>query len=505
MNWQHGYRTEVPYTCSYFRELAPDWLDLAALLKGQPSPRSKPGAPFRYLELGSGMGFNLCLQAALYPEGEFIGVDFNPDHIVHSQRLSEALQLGNVRFVEADILALASQAGDLENKHHYVTAHGVATWVKEPVREALMQLAATALRAGGFFYCSYNTLPGWLQSYPLRQLARAKALRRGSSPDDSLKSLMEAAETLNALIGQPFQPTPLGKQVPGLRNELVAIKNHPPEYLIQEYMNETWEPMAVHQMHDLAASHKLRYVSSATLVENIEQFLHDSVRDVVLSEADPTVRQSLQDLATNKRFRRDIFCRGMTSITGFEISQQFRQVRVALKEVPEQKDYHYLTSFGSINLRNRITVAIEESLASGPQELRTLLDLNNLQELELAQAIVLLLETNRIGLDRGEASLHAQDMCQNVNRNLATMQLAGRPYSYRLAASIGAAVSISLPEACVESALQSDPGADLAPALTAVLQQMNIAIEGDLVSGVQAYLGRRPMLQRLGVIAIGGS
>jgi SAM-dependent methyltransferase len=345
MNWQHGYRAEVPYVCGYFRELAPDWLDLAVLLKGQSSPRPKPGAPFRYLELGSGMGLNLCLQASLYPEGEFIGVDFNPDHVVHSQRLSEALELRNVSFVEADILALASQPGDLANSHHYVVAHGVATWVKEPVREALMQLAATAMRAGGFFYCSYNTLPGWLQSYPLRQLARAKALRRGSSPGDSLNSLLEAAETLKALIGPPFQPTPLAKQVPGLRHELVEIKNHAPEYLIQEYMNDAWEPMAVDQMHELAATHKLRYVSSATLSDNFEDFLHVSVRDAVLSEADPAMRQTLQDLVTNKRFRRDIFCRGVAMLTSIEFSQQFRQLRVALKEMPQRRDSGYPTSF----------------------------------------------------------------------------------------------------------------------------------------------------------------
>jgi SAM-dependent methyltransferase len=502
MNWQHGYRAEVPYTCGYYRELAPDWLDLAALLKGQPSPRPKPGAPFRYLELGSGMGFGLCLQACLHPEGEFLGVDFNPDHIVHSQRLSEALGLRNVQFVEADILTLTSQPGDIaQNNHHYVIAHGVATWVKEPIRQALMQLAAASLRAGGFFYCSYNTLPGWLQSYPLRQLARAKALRRGSSPDESLKSLLEAAETLQTLLGPPFQPNPLATQVPGLRNELNAIKNHAPEYLIQEYMNDSWEPMTVDQMHELAASHKLRYIGSATLTDNIEQFLHESVREIVLSEADPTVRQSLQDLATNKRFRRDIFCRGVTSMTSIEVSQHFRQVRIALKETPERKDNRYLTSFGTINFSNKVGSVIEEALASGPQELGALQDLNNLQELELAQAIVLLLEANRIGLDRGDASQPAEDMCQHVNRNLATMQMTGRPYCYRVASSIGTAINFSLCEALIESALQSDPEADSVPALIAGLHQMNIAIERDVADVVRTYLMRRPALQRLGVVA----
>jgi SAM-dependent methyltransferase len=500
MDWQHGYRAEVPYTCGYFRELAPDWLDLAALLKEQPSPRPHPGAPFRYLELGSGMGLSLCLLAALYPEGEFIGVDFNPDHIAHSQRLNDALQLRNVRFVEADILTLANQPGELSNNHHYVAAHGVATWVQEPIRQALFGLAATALRPGGFFFCSYNTLPGWLHSYPLRQLVMANAHRRGSTPDDLLKSLQDSIDTLKALLGPPFQPTPLATQVPGLRSHLMGLMNHPPEYLIQEYMNDSWDPIPVAQMHDLAAAHKLRYVSSATLSDNLEEFLHDRVRETVLSESDPTIRQTLQDLATNQRFRRDLFCRGTTRMTSVELSQQFRQLRVAPREMPQQKERVYPTSFGAIHFKANRCAAIEDALASGPQELGTVQDLHSLQSRELLQAIVLLLEADRIGIDRGGAGKQAENICRDVNRSLAAMQSTGRPYWVRTAPSIGTAVSFSYAEALIESALQTDPEADPLPALAAGLSEVNYPLDGDPAAVLQAYLLRRPALQRLGAI-----
>jgi SAM-dependent methyltransferase len=500
MDWQHGYRAEVTYTCGFFRELTPDWLDLAALLKVQPSPRPKPGAPFRYLELGSGMGFHLCLQAALYPEGEFIGIDFNPDHIVHSQRLSEALQLDNVRFAEADILSLASQPGDLAHGQHYVVAHGVATWVKEPIRQALMQLAATALRPGGLFYCSYNTLPGWLDSFPLRQLARAKAMQRGTSPDTSLQCLLEATETLKSFVANPINNGPLGMNLPGLRHELGKIENHDPEYLIQEYMNEFWEPLDVHTMHTLAASHKLRYVSSATLVENFEWLLHDSVRPIVLSETDPTIRQTLLDIATYKRFRRDIFCRGSFNLTSTELSQQFRQLRVALKETPQRQESGFLTSFGVINFKADACAAIEDLLAPGPLDLGSLQDRLSLEKLDLAQVIVLLLEADRIGLHRGDASLQAEDRGREANRYLTSMQLAGRPYAYRAVASLGTAVRLVLGEALAEAALQNDPEADPIPAIIAGMDQLNVSNKGDVANGLQAYKERRPGLQRLGVI-----
>ena len=56
MTWDHGYFSSTSYTAGFYRELAPAWLDFAALLKGHQPPRSHEGEPFTYLELGSGMG-----------------------------------------------------------------------------------------------------------------------------------------------------------------------------------------------------------------------------------------------------------------------------------------------------------------------------------------------------------------------------------------------------------------------------------------------------------------
>jgi tRNA G46 methylase TrmB len=98
MSWDHGYFSSTSYTSGVYRELAPAWLDFAALLKGHQPPRSHEGEAFSYLELGSGMGLGLCLLAAAYPEGRFTGIDFQPDHIVHSRRLAQQLGLANINF-----------------------------------------------------------------------------------------------------------------------------------------------------------------------------------------------------------------------------------------------------------------------------------------------------------------------------------------------------------------------------------------------------------------------
>ena len=96
MDWGHGYCVATPYTSNFYRELSPDWLDFAFALKGFSPPRGFRGQKFSYLDLGSGMGLGLCILAALFPEGDFTGIDFMPEHIVHSRQLADRLGLNNI-------------------------------------------------------------------------------------------------------------------------------------------------------------------------------------------------------------------------------------------------------------------------------------------------------------------------------------------------------------------------------------------------------------------------
>jgi tRNA G46 methylase TrmB len=106
-DWTHGYNIEQGYTYGVYRELAPDWMDVCAMLAGFAVPSEGAQGQLRYLELGCGQGFGLALIASAYPQIEFVGVDFSPEHIAHARGLAHAAGLDNVRFVEADFLDLA--------------------------------------------------------------------------------------------------------------------------------------------------------------------------------------------------------------------------------------------------------------------------------------------------------------------------------------------------------------------------------------------------------------
>ena len=71
----------------------------ALLFAGFRSNLTKSGA--RYCELGCGYGLTTLVLAAANPHMTFVGVDFNPTHIVAAKTLVESARLPNIRFVEA--------------------------------------------------------------------------------------------------------------------------------------------------------------------------------------------------------------------------------------------------------------------------------------------------------------------------------------------------------------------------------------------------------------------
>ena len=495
MAWDHGYFSAASYTCGAYRELAPAWLDFAALLKGHQPPRGHEGEAFSYLELGSGMGFGLCLLAAAYPEGQFTGIDFQPDHIVHSRRLAQRLGLANISFQEADFLSLAASPGPLAAAHHYVVAHGIATWICEPIQAALLQLASAALTPGGILYCSYNTFPGWLAATAYQHLANE--LRRGGA--HSGQTLKGAAQQLTGLLGSTEAPSALAQAQPALRAKLAQIPNQNAAYVLQEYGNEGWQPLYVADLHRRCAAHKLRFHASATLPENFLDLLPSNVRPAVLAETDPGLRQSLQDLAINQSFRRDLFLRGVASSTNNELRQRISGVMLRLLEAPATENYVFTTSFGQVSGAAERYRQLEQGLAGGPRSFGQLLEDTGIALPELAKTVSLLLHAGRIGFDR--CACADFNRARQVNDQLLELILDGRPYDHLLAPGSGGAVVFSLVEALIlDGQRRHHGGQELEQHLQQGLAGRGRSLQGEAAEKLTAFAERQPRLQALGVL-----
>ncbi|MEO1002670.1 MAG: class I SAM-dependent methyltransferase [Cyanobacteria bacterium J06638_7] len=494
MSWDHGYYSQAAYTSGYYREMAPGWIDFAALVKGVAPGRPSDGAPFRYLDLGCGTGYGLCLLAALHPEGSFVGVDFLPTHIARAERLAADLELSNIRFLEADVLALAADPAPLAAaagrppRFDYVAAHGVATWVVEPVQRALFAAAAACLRPGGLFYCSYNCFPGWLARTALHQLVGVE--RGRSDPAVALQPIQRAATTLQELLGEEADPTTLAQACPGLRGDLALLESFPPLYLSQEYANDGWQPLYVHQLHERCTAHKLSYVSTAHLSELFAQLLPPQVQAVLRQEANPGVRELLVDLATNKCFRRDLFALGECRLTASEREERLAALRVRRQEAPPLEAYVFSASYGDVTGELQAYRALEAALADRPQPLAALLALRPQPPEDLVMQAALLLAAGRLGLDRGAAGEAALEGCQRVNRTIARLTAEGAGYGSLAAPRVGQALALNSAEQLMAAGLEQ-------------------GLEGELLGGcVQAGLGGlgqeqplellRPEIERFG-------
>ncbi|HEY1078144.1 MAG TPA: class I SAM-dependent methyltransferase [Fontimonas sp.] len=405
MNWSHGYNVSSGYTYGFYRELAPDWLNYGALLHGYRVPDAS-GA-FRYLELGCGQGFGLCVLAASYPEAEFLGVDFNPEHVAHARELAHAAKLSNIRFEEADFSVLATQWPADFGSFEYVVLHGIYSWVPLPVRQALIRNLDSAMQPGALAYVSYNTLPGWTSAIPLQHLLRRLQMQ-ASKPGAQV--IAQGADLMNQLVAANAG---VANAYPYLKSRLDSLKSQNPAYLVQEYLHENWHPLWFSQVAEELAGAKLSYVGSATLPENyLPNLLSPQLAAIVRGGEGQTMQQELIDLAINQSFRRDLYCRGPRAMRSS--MARLSEFRIIANRAPEGKDALTIqTTYGSLLISRDVVDGVFKALSKGPKTIGELAALKVFSGKPLSEAIqvaTLLLSAGHVSLGGSQKPQMAMDV-----------------------------------------------------------------------------------------------
>jgi ubiquinone/menaquinone biosynthesis C-methylase UbiE len=106
-----------PLTQAQFDRIAPSWDSMrrpesfAALARAL---ETLPGAPKRVLDLGTGTGLAAFVAARRYPEAEVVGVDLAPGMVEQARRNTPPELAGNVRFEQADAVALPFEDGTFD-------------------------------------------------------------------------------------------------------------------------------------------------------------------------------------------------------------------------------------------------------------------------------------------------------------------------------------------------------------------------------------------------------
>ncbi|WP_369062386.1 class I SAM-dependent methyltransferase [Caulobacter sp. 73W] len=392
-SWSEGYTTDVQYTSHFHSELSPTHIAFTANVTGYRAPDVTK--PFAYCELGSGQGVSLNLIAAGHPDSRFWGFDFNPGQTANARRLAEQAGLTNVVFEDWSFAQAIENASALP-KFDFITLHGIYSWVSEDNRREIVAFIDRTLKPGGLVYISYNALPGWAGTAPFRHLARQHLLRFPGRSDRQVPKFLELSDMLEN-AGAAYYATN-----PSLASRLKMIRSQPPAYFAHEFLNENWQPFYVDEVARQMSGARLEYMASATLPENIDVAAVPPGLPALIGQVAPDDRvwqELLRDYANNKAFRRDIYGRGVNTVTSSEQLNRFLQWSFALAVPRDEVRLKFNSPLGEIGGAPEIYNPIFDRLAKGAAGFDELLQLDpGIDRGRLTQALTLLVHSRQVSV-----------------------------------------------------------------------------------------------------------
>jgi methyltransferase-like protein/ubiquinone/menaquinone biosynthesis C-methylase UbiE len=284
---------KLPYESNPFAETHPRALAMLGELFRLPVANPEK---CRVLELGCAAGGNLLPMAWHLPGSEFVGIDLEAAQVEEGKGIIAELGLANIHLAQGDITQLGEELGQFD----YIIAHGVFSWVPEPVRQATFALYKKLLKPHGVGYISYNTRPGW----HVRGMVREMLLYHTHGIDDPLASLNAAmdfivmyAETLKGQAG------PLAQH---LLLELESLKNAHPSYIYHEYLEANNQPLLVSEFLEQAASHGLKYLCECQLEGMFAADLGEQAESFLAGLEDNARHEQYLDFFNHRTFRQSL-------------------------------------------------------------------------------------------------------------------------------------------------------------------------------------------------------
>lgn len=314
----------VAYPGFPFAQTHPDRLFTVAVLHGVDAA---PPAECRLLELGCGDGVNVVAMAAGLPGMRALGIDRAASPLERGRALAAAAGAGNVELRALDLLA--ARAEDL-GEFDYVVAHGVLSWVPEPVRAALLALTAGVLAPSGVAFVSYNALPGGYVRRAARDLLR---LHAGDEADPE-RRVARAQEAIALAQGFGARTDPYGI---AFGHEIERLSRLAANSLLHDDLSDVWEPMALRHVAARAAEHGLAYLGDADLSELRLDRFPPGVDDALhrIAGDDVVLREQYGDLLAGRPFRQSLFVRADAAPSPQPVAAGVERLRLRVEVAPD--------------------------------------------------------------------------------------------------------------------------------------------------------------------------
>lgn len=385
--WDHGYVTDVAYTTNAYQETMPSWLAACAVLLGYRPPDL--AVPFRYADLGCGNGLSALIVAATNPQAEVWGFDFNPTHIENARVMADWAKLTNVHFEDVSFETLARSDAGMPDNFDIIVSHGVLSWISLENRRHLTEIFGRRLRPGGLAYLSYNVSAGWTGVEPLRLLMRQLAEADQRRTDQAVGDVFQVVDQLRTGGAAFF------RSHPALDARLEQMKAQDSRYLAHEFLNRDWHPVMFADVAEAMHEARLRYIGSATTMENIDAVaVPEGVLPVLARTTDPGLRETIRDLASAKNFRRDVWRKGGETLPVQEHLALLDALTLAWTGKAPEADVTFAGPIGTVTGQPEFCFPLLDAIRETPKsigQLRALPVLRERQPGEFIQAALLLM------------------------------------------------------------------------------------------------------------------
>jgi methyltransferase-like protein/SAM-dependent methyltransferase len=288
--------TTVIYPGFVIPQAHPERLAATAKLYGM-NPAS--AGQCRVLELGCGTGTNLNWLASYLPESEFVGIDLAEAHIHQAQKGATELELRNVSFSQTDILAVTEETF---GKFDYIIAHGVFSWVPEPVRQKILELYSELLNPEGVGFISYNVYPGFYR----RQIVRDIMLYFGQRFADPMEKVQQGVALIDFLTAQTVD-SPIYHEL--LKYELEGFSRRSAENLYHDDLFEFNQPFYFTEFIAEAEKFNLKFLSESDYLPTQRRNKPEVAEAFQNISRDPIEFEQYLDFLECRRFRQTLLCK----------------------------------------------------------------------------------------------------------------------------------------------------------------------------------------------------
>ena len=308
-----GYIQDVPYTWSFFNYQAPLHLSYVARINGFPvRPLDQP---FTYCDLGCGNGVTVNLLADALPQGDFYGVDFNPDHVNSASSYAKSAGLTNSFFIDNSFEDYLQSDPPMFD---FITLHGIYSWVNAEVRQQVRAVIDRTLKPEGLVYVSYNTLPGWAELMPMWKMMRSYT---AGMELDSVSTAQEGLKYLKYLRDNDanyFRTTPSAEKY------LDRLLKRDLFYVAHEFCSDWFEPQYFTDVANEMNTIGLTYAGTSRFHRNWDKNVISSRFKEHVEEADDRQKsEERRSFLRNEFFRRDVYFRGDDSQRTKDIDTAF--------------------------------------------------------------------------------------------------------------------------------------------------------------------------------------